>query len=174
VISQATQGTIREMVREIPAATLFMLVNAVYFNAFWKDQFSKAKTKVEKFTLQSGEQTDCSMMYQHWKYHYWEDNDLQMIRIPYESVQDLDLGMYIILPKYSQDLNKIVSSLDIERWNSLLERVHRQFVYGDLGLPRLKADYERKLEDDLLALGMELAFTPKADFSAMTNIPLPK
>jgi serpin B len=96
-----------------------------------------------------------------------------MIRIPYESVADLDLGMYIILPKRPQDLNKLVSDLSVEKWNSLIGKVHSQSVYGNLGLPRFNADYERELADDLIALGMQMAFTPRADFSALSKIALP-
>ncbi|MEP7286706.1 MAG: serpin family protein [Chloroflexota bacterium] len=167
-ISRVTQGTIREMVGEISPATVFMLANAIYFKAFWKHQFSKAKTKQEKFTLITGEQTDCFMMHRQGNYHYWEDNDLQMISIPYESVAQLDLGMYIILPKRSQDLHKLISELSAEKWDALIDQVHRNIMYGEFSLPRFKAEYERNLTNDLNGLGIAMAFTPHADFSAMS------
>jgi serpin B len=39
-------------------------------------------------------------------------------------------------------------------------------------LPRFTFEYERTLSDDLKAMGLDIAFTDRADFSGISHIPL--
>jgi serine protease inhibitor len=67
-------------------------------------------------------------------------------------------------------VGSLVASLRGDEWAEWAERFRE--VTMDLYLPRLKLEYERKLNDDLKALGMLDAFVPDgADFTRMAPAP---
>lgn len=170
-IRKATSGTIREVITQLPPATMIMVVNAIYFKAFWKEQFLKSRTKSSLFTLLDGELVDCQMMSCTSTYHYWEDNDLQIIRLPYDSQEiNIDIGMYVLLPKRKEEFVSLLQKLALRKWETLINQVNNQRLYGEISLPRFRVEYSRDITPDLKVLSMECAFDPDcADFSHMST-----
>ena len=98
---------------------------------------------------------------------YYEDDEIQMIELPYK---DENLSMIIILPskekytssfdyynKEKKDFSKLINKLEI-RENVLLN------------LPKFEFKYETSLKDSLMYMNMKLAFSNNADFSKITEI----
>ncbi len=81
--------------------------------------------------------------------------------------------MYIFLPHKQISLKTFDESLNAENWMEWMNQFEMGYQ-GDasqglsIGLPRFKLEYSIELNDYLKALGMEVAFTQGADFSAMT------
>jgi serpin B len=79
--------------------------------------------------------------------------------------------MTILLPATGTDIEAVAASLSTESWSNWEKRFHTTDV--DLHLPRLKLTYERKLNDDLQALGIRDAFVNGgADFTRMSPAPV--
>ena len=149
-----------------------MIANAIYFKAFWQDQFRKEHTQAEPFTLLSGEEVECQMMHHGWSFNYWQDDDLEAIRLPYVAPNiNSDIGMYIVLSKRRQQFaSSFLQRMTFSKWEAVVNNVDHQRLYGEIALPRFNAEYERDVADDLKALGMECAFNSQcADFSQMSK-----
>jgi len=162
-VNKKTEGMIPSIFSEPPGGVA-VLINAIYFNGGWKDEFDPANTVDESFTLASGHNAQIPMMKREGKYEYKEGEDWQAIRIPYAEGQ---MHMLVILPKASSSLAELHQELweDASAWQE-------DFSYETvkLSLPRFKAEQSFELPKTLQELGMVKAFDPlEADFSAMAE-----
>jgi serpin B len=170
-VKSATQNTIRQLVSSIARDTVFIAANAIYFKAKWTNQFLKSSTRLQKFTLLNGDKVDRHMMYQPGHFNYWEDDDIQMIKLPYNAAEN-DVAMYVILPKQIEQLKHLLRRLDLAQCESLINRANLQSLYGEIVLPQFNTEYDWNLIKDLQGLGMIRAFHPlQADFSQLCTIP---
>jgi serpin B len=76
--------------------------------------------------------------------------------------------MYLFLPDNGSDIKKLLAGFDGNFWQ---EKILPQFRdrEGMVVLPRFKLNYNVVLNQPLEALGMKLAFSADADFSAMST-----
>jgi serine protease inhibitor len=160
-ISDATRGKIEDMIDEIPPAAVMYLINAIYFKGDWTYPFEEEATYDEDFYLSDGSTASVPMMHMTEDFEYGAFEGFKIIRLPYGRQK---LAMYILLPDEGGDLDSIIRDMDEERWKDHTERLSGGEV--ELSLPRYKMEYGVKLLNDTLGLlGMEIAFTPMADFS---------
>lgn len=171
-VKQNTNGKIDKIVDEIGSDTVFVLLNAIYFKGNWKYPFPPEKTQQQPFTLLNGTQKQHPMMFrQVSNLQYYQNEMFQAISLPYGEGR---LSMYIFLPSNGVSLKTFYESLNAENWQKWLNQFDSPDKSGDhtgeisIGLPRFKLQYSIELNDALKALGMEIAFTEGADFSAMT------
>lgn len=174
---QHTQGKIKEIVEqdEIDQNTVFVLVNAIYFRGNWAEPFPKEATKDSPFTKLDGTIKQHPMMFQQMnEVQYYRNEIFRAISIPYGGKR---LSMYIFLPHKETSLQNLYENLNAENWEKWLSQFHsynKRDATAELyvGIPRFKLEYSIKLNDTLKALGMEIAFSKSADFSAMTPQPV--
>ena len=150
--------------------TVLALVNALYFKGAWSKPFNKEYTKNWAFTLLSGEKKQVPMMQRNGGFTCYEDEKLQIARLPYGNGQ---LGMLIFLPKTtasgSNPLRDLTAQLTPEHWQQWLRGLHDSGDNDTLVLPRFKADNSVELSKPLSAMGMGAAFAPGADFADMVK-----
>jgi serpin B len=73
-------------------------------------------------------------------------------------------AMTIVVPREGMKLEEIVATMDAAGWRDLVSRLEIERV--GVALPRFRLEYEKKLNDVLKSLGMELPFEGGfADFS---------
>ncbi|HQQ51468.1 MAG TPA: serpin family protein [Spirochaetota bacterium] len=149
---------------DVKPLTRLVLTNAVYFKANWLYQFDKEQTKKEYFYIDSNKKIKTPMMMQrNVTIKYMENNDIQMIELPYEGKA---LSMFVILPK--KDIKSIIPRLStkiFESWRHdlMLEKV-------DVYLPKFKIECGYMLVEPLIKMGIKDAFNEtKADFSKITG-----
>jgi len=142
---------------------ILVLTNAIYFKAGWTDAFPAAATKDGPFTNADGKQVTVPMMRRSGKYDYLENDQFQMVRLPY---QGQFVGMYVLLPREGVSIKDVAAKLTAEQWKNWTDQM--QSRQGDLSLPRFKTDYSASLKPALAALGMGDAFDPfKADLNGI-------
>jgi serine protease inhibitor len=161
-ISEETHGKIEDMLDSIPGSAVLYLINALYFYGQWLYTFDKDNTKEQDFYLLNGSTVRCPLMSQKSEYHYYANDQMQVIDMPYANK---DYSMTLVLPNYETDINTLVNGLSVEEWNSWIGQFGKDSV--TVYLPKFKTEYKRLLNDDLKALGMQIAFTPDADFSGI-------
>lgn len=174
---QHTQGKINEIIdeQEINQNTVFVLVNALYFQGYWTEPFPKEATKNAPFTKLDGTTKQHPMMFQQMgEVQYYRNEMFRAISLPYGGKR---LSMYVFLPHKEIGLTNFYENLNAENWekwisqlNNSSKKAYPEELY--VGLPRFKLEYSIKLNDTLKALGMDIAFTQDADFSAMTPQPI--
>lgn len=169
-VNQQTAGKIDSIVdSSIPANTILYLINTVYFKGTWQREFEADRTMPADFTNASGEQQQVSMMHNGGSFPYVHMDGYQAIRLPYK---DSGLGMVILLPDEELTLDELISDLEPERWQTMLDAM--SYTVGHIGLPKFKLEFEQSLNSTLQALGMERAFDiDRAQFEPMIQLNVP-
>jgi serpin B len=163
---QNTHGRIKDIVQwPMDPLTRVILANAIYFKGTWLHEFDKNATKDRAFTLPDGTQKQVPMMQQHGHFAYFQADGFQAARLPYAGER---LQMYLFLPDPGTGIAKLLAGFNGTNWQ---DKILTQFRNreGTVILPRFKLNYNVVLNGPLEALGLKQAFSPAADFSAMSG-----
>ncbi len=151
-IEGKTDGMIKEMLDEIPAEAVMYLINALVFEADWKDTYERTQLRDSKFTLYSGERIDAELMYGSEDY-YLEDYNAKGFIKPYA---DSRYVFVALLPDEGTDVYNYAASLTGERFSELLDSKRRAIV--DTAMPQFSYEYDDSLVNELMSQGMTDAF----------------
>jgi serpin B len=166
-VAGQTEDKITDLIPEgaLDALTRLVLVNAVYLDATWANQFDKALTTDGRFTTIGGDPVTTPMMRQSAGFPYAKGEGWQAVELPY--LRD-ELSMIVIVPDeggFAQVEGRLAEGL-IAEVRALLS----PGAEVDLSLPKFEFRTQAGLSDALRALGMQRAFDPQAaDFSGMTE-----
>lgn len=164
-VNKNTKGKIPSIVDRIDNQMVLYLINAIYFKGLWTKKFDKELTKDEPFNLSAGSQKQVPMMAQSGQYRYYRGDRFQAVNLPYGKG---GVGLYLFLPDKGSSLDDLLNEFSHDTCNHWLMGFRN--APGDVKIPRFKMDYEKTLNDVLMALGMETAFSSShADFSGMIN-----
>jgi serpin B len=166
-VAEKTADMISELLPSsaVDAQTIMILVNAIYFKAFWARQFEPSNTRSEPFHLLDGSSVEVPMMSQTGDFRYWRDASLgvQALELPYQGGSGA--AMLALLPESPAGLAKLEAALTPERLETWSANLRQQ--KAKVSLPRFKASQKLELSDALIALGMPDAFSGQADFSGI-------
>ncbi|HBB32746.1 MAG TPA: proteinase inhibitor I4 serpin [Cyanobacteria bacterium UBA8803] len=162
-VQESTRGKIPQIIERIKPDDLLFLINAIYFKGNWTTEFDKGQTTERPFYLPEGTQKQHPMMSQSGRYRYYENDTFQAVSLPYGKGR---LSLYVFLPRETNNLEAFQQQLTLENWQQWMSQFRQRD--GSIVLPRFKLDYDIQLNNVLSAMGMELAFSDRADFSHMT------
>ena len=153
-VNEKTHGLIPSILDEPMDPSLRMtLLNAVYFKAAWVNAFEKELTDKQIFHGKEGD-TSVDMMHQQDHFEYAENDEYQMIRLPYHG----GCEMTVYLPKDSITADKwsekdylyqLGLEADKQEWDS------REV---SLSMPKFEMEYGKELKNILKELGLEEIF----------------
>jgi len=165
-VKKNTEGKIEKIVESIGSDDVLFLINAIYFKGQWQFEFDKNKTKPDVFKLAGGERKELPMMSQSGSYFYYKGKNFQAVALPYGKGS---VSMYVFLPDEQTSLDQFEKDLTSENWEMWMKSFG--FGPGNVTLPRFKVEWESKLNDALIALGMSEAFNPNgANFSQIAEL----
>ena len=166
-VGEKTRNKITKLLDGIAQDEVAFLINAVYFKGSWRDGFDRARTRPEPFHGGDGSARDVSMMNR-------DPGPLRYARgSGYEAVELLygngAFAMTVILPEAGATPAEVLSQLDAAAWRELRSAFAEQKL--GLTLPKFRLEYERKLNADLTALGMGIAFDgARADLYGIADV----
>jgi len=166
-VEDKTNKRIKDLISKeaLGADTAMVLTNAVYFKADWMDKFEKDNTQDAPFKLGGDKNVKMPMMARTGHYRYAENDDLQVLEMPYASGK---LSMIIVLPRKVDGLAAVEKALSAEQLAKWTKDASKEKV--ELKLPRWKATQQFELNKVLEAMGMKLVFDPaQADFAPMVE-----
>lgn len=168
-VEQQTRGKIDKIVdAPIDPLTVLFLINALYFNGAWSDEFDPELTREMPFRLPGGTEKNHPTMFREGRYAYFQGEGFEAVRIPYG--ENRRIVMTLFLPSPESSLMDFYRELTPGNWASW--QLSFGEMPGEIGLPRFKFEYEVSLNELLRELGMERAFDPRrADFSGMHPAP---
>ena len=172
-INQWVERETREKIEDlIPAdgvdsLTTLVLTNAVYFKGQWLSRFDEERTTDATFHGTGGDAT-VPMMYQKSDFQYFENEDVQVLEMPYEGEE---ISMLVVLPRPESlvSLRVMESRLTPEMLSDWSGRLREQEL--KIYFPRFEMTWGTEdISKHLAALGIRDAFGEKADFSGMTDL----
>jgi serpin B len=165
-VAGETNDKIPELIPEgmLDSLTRLVLVNAVYLDATWANQFDPQLTDDGQFTTLAGQTVTAPMMTQESSFPYATGDGWQAIELPYLREE---LSMLVIIPddgRFAEVESSLATGLIDNAVAGLSERTE-----VNLTMPKFEFRTQAGLNDVLKALGMTSAFDPMtADFSGMT------
>jgi serine protease inhibitor len=172
-IAEATHGAIGEMVATPLDTSGVLVTSAAYFKGRWRHPFNTADTRLEDFLARGGTPCKVSMMHQtDIEAAYWSRGDLEAIRLPF-------LGGpchpdYVIVTSRSRAPAEEI--LETIRERALAEELTSgrgfELRCGTIAIPRHRVEFATELSPALRQLGLHVAFSSAADFTALTPAPL--
>lgn len=172
VINQWASDHTEKMIEKVldkdsfdPSAISYLL-NAIYFKGTWTEKFDKENTRDEAFKMETGEEKQLPIMHQEQEFYYAEDDDCQVLRLPYGNKA---YSMTILLPKEGKTVRDLVKTLNKDTWERY-QRIGSAIV--DVKLPRFESNTDLTLDKIMATLGMPNAFNPNlAEFPEFCNVP---
>jgi serpin B len=164
-VEKKTQDRIRELLRkgDVHAATLLVLVNAIYFKSSWETQFEKEWTRDGPFRTAAGAEVTIPFMHLTEEFRLREEAEFQALVLPYKGGL---LSMLILLPRKADGLPALEASLNTAKLRSCLAALGATRVR--VSLPRFKIESRMTLKATLTAMGMKDAFDASAaDFAGI-------
>lgn len=165
-VEEKTNEKIKDLIAKgvLDSMTRLVLTNAVYFKGDWARQFKAERTKDAPFTLADGDKIDVPMMNQVEKFSYMETDTFQVVELPYV---DDELSMIVLLPKKPDGLGELEKNLTLESLSQSLAKLQERQVV--VSIPKLKMTRQFSLADVLKSMGMQDAFSGRADFSGING-----
>lgn len=166
-VSDKTHEKIPSILSEISNEAVLYLINALYFNANWKFAFDEDYTDKGGFQTSTGSYKDVDVMKMTEKLPYQSNELFSSVQLPYESDK---FSMTVLLPVRGKTTDDIIEAIDNNKWEEW------QTSYDDsqevtIYLPKFKSEYSNQLNDELIALGLGIAFdSDRADFSNISDI----
>lgn len=162
-VSNATHGKITEIIQSIPPQTVMYLINALYFKGEWTTSFDASKTHQAIFQSPSGN-ISVEMMEKQDKINVLRNEHFEAVKLPYGSGRFSFIAM---MPKNGKSIPELADELENYNWNEWIQDFSPQDDFL-LYFPRFKLAFEKNLNDMLIEMGMEDAFSPGlADFSGI-------
>ncbi|XP_049626702.1 serine protease inhibitor A3N-like [Suncus etruscus] len=165
-VKQKTQGKIQELVKDLDAETMMVLVNCLFFKAKWKAPFDPHDTitmnfhvnesRVEKVPMMTAEDTQVL-------YFRDEARGSTLVQLPYSDSRACAL---FILPDQGRmaELEAALNPSTFQHWrDSMSTRII------DLKLPKFSISGEYDLEKNLPDLGIHEVFSKQADLTGLTG-----
>lgn len=161
--SENTEGKIDEILKELSPGDVMVLLNALYFNAPWQDEFDASLTSKADFRGQSGT-TKVDMMHRKGMYNYAEYQGCQMIELPYRGGV---YSMFVVLPPSGMRIDDVLPYVNEGIYKEAMNILSPSQVR--FSMPKLKLETELLLNDILENMGVRTAFSAAADFKGIAQ-----
>jgi serine protease inhibitor len=161
-----TNGRIPKLLDQISDDEILFLINAIYFKGKWREAFDPKDTQNGPFQAADGRARTAPLMSQTDTLRYDETADYQAVDLLYGNGA---FAMTVLLPQPGRVPADVLAALVPSAWQELAGRFRDANVH--LTLPRFTLEYNRRLNDDLTALGMGIAFDDsRADFYRIADV----
>jgi serpin B len=146
--------------------TVVLLVNALYFKGAWATRFDPAETRDRPFRLDGVRTATVPTMVR-------AQAPLRVGRdASGAQVAELDYGdgayaMTLVLPPAGVGVEAYAAALTPARWDALIASLADATMRVEL--PKFRLAVESRWEQPLIRLGMADAFSPRADFSPLSD-----
>ncbi len=163
-VADNTNNKIEKILDEISGDQVMFLLNAIYFKGIWSSKFDKKDTEKKAFHLENNSVVQTDFMKQTNSVLYTANNLFRAIQLPYGQG---NYNMFVLLPNEDKTLQDIIDNLSSDNWELWQESFFE--TNADIEFPKLKFEYEIKLNDVLSEMGMGIAFTDGANFSGINK-----
>ncbi|MEZ4986121.1 MAG: serpin family protein [Saprospiraceae bacterium] len=163
-IAENTDGLVQNALTSLPPDVVMLLVNTIYFKGKWKAKFDARDTQNAPFYTPNGELTAEMMHIEEGTFPYYNREVFQMIDLPYG---DSIYSMTVLLPNEGYQVSDIVEILTPDSYVQWLSEMQPHNT--ELFFPKFKVSYKTSMKPALFAMGLQDAFTRRADFTRLVS-----
>lgn len=162
-----TNQKIDQIVDEITPYHVMFLINAIYFNAAWNEEFETQHTHSGTFTTNTGNQVSVDMMHSDAiNFGYFQNNEVEVVDLPYGDTKKYHFTA--ILPNGNNTINQLSNNINMTDINNWVSNLSTGNGYT-LDMPKFELEYEKSLKSILSDMGMGIIFTDNADLSGING-----
>ncbi|NXK25208.1 A1AT protein, partial [Arenaria interpres] len=165
-IKNKTHGNINQILEDLDPNTLMVIINYIYFKAYWVNPFNIKGTHKDYFHVNGKTSVEVKMMTRDGFYKAYSDRKLscKVVQIPYKG----DVAALFILPNEGKmkQLEAALTKDTMAKWEKSLQR-QRIEVY----IPKLSISANYDLKKIFMNLGVTDVFSDWADLSGITGKP---
>ncbi|XP_066177907.1 alpha-1-antitrypsin-like [Sylvia atricapilla] len=165
-IKNKTRGNINQILDDLDPNTLMVIVNYIYFKAYWENPFNIKGTHKDYFHVNAKTSVEVEMMIRDGFYKAFSDRKLscEVVQIPYKG----DVAALFILPNKGKmkQLERALTKSTVSKWERSLQRRRME-----LHIPKLSISATYELKRILMNLGVTDVFSNRADLSGITGNP---
>ena len=159
--AENTNGKIDEIIDRLDPSAVMVLVNALYFNAPWEDEFSPENTYETDFHGQT-KNSKVKMMSRNGRMNYAEYYGCQMVELPYAGGR---YSMIVILPPAGMDADAMMQYLGESVYDMAMGMFQPRQV--KFKMPKAKIETSLILNQALKNMGIRSAFNTSANFKGI-------
>ena len=161
-VKEHTDGTIPQIIDEIPEEAVMYLVNALAFDAEWQEVYEEYQIRPGTFTREDGTQAEIELMHSEER-RYLEDG---MASGFIKYYKDKHYAFVALLPNEGVSVQEYVESLTGRHLQELLSNSENITVFA--AMPKFETEYSIEMSEVLMEMGMTDAFDFRsADFSRL-------
>ncbi|NXI15656.1 A1AT protein, partial [Irena cyanogastra] len=165
-VKNKTRGNINQILEDLDPNTLMVIVNYIYFKAYWENPFNIKGTHKDFFHVNAKTSVEVEMMIRDGFYKAYSDRKLscEVVQIPYKG----DVTALFILPDKGKmkQLEHALTKNTVSKWDRSLQRWRIE-----LHIPKLSISATYDLKRILMNLGVTDVFSDWADLSGITGNP---
>ena len=167
-VADNTENLINNIVNErmFSPSLRMIIANAIYFKGLWQIKFDASMTTQKPFYKQNGEEVPVRMMRKtaHYRYIRPEKCNFQIACLDYKGGA---YEMMVVLPDKGHQVETVLDELTAEHLTEWSDNAMSKNLR--LELPSFEMRWGKSLNDCFKKMGMQRAFSGKADFSGMTD-----
>lgn len=161
-VKENTKGMIPEIVDKIPQNAVMYLVNALAFEAEWRDVYKETQVRKGTFTTEDGHQQNVKLMWSEENFYMESEQASGFLKF----YDDGEYAFAALLPNEGVCVEEVLDSLTGVQLHALLSGAENTRVTA--AIPKFETEYDCELSEVLMELGMPNAFDDTvADFSGL-------
>lgn len=170
-VSEKTFELIPDILKEgdINVESKVILANALAIKMKWANTFDTSSTHGKTFYLEDGQEYNATTLNQEThkdNISYYEDEKTTALSMDLEKINNTQLEFLAIMPENLSDYIANFQSEQIDKIDSKLIKASDEKNGISINIPKFKFDYQLKLKEDLINLGIKDVFdSEKADLS---------
>ena len=170
-VKDKTNGKIPSILNEDNSDFWALLLNAVYFNGRWQNEFNKGATKADEFYSGDGKTTSIDFMNRTGWMNYMKEDGITIVELPYLTREEIfdENGEFVEVKKLDGvDISMYLMMSDREfNPEDILNKTELKSKYIALSGPKFRMEYSAGLNDILKTVGIRKAFDMNAEFGNM-------
>ena len=174
-VNEKTNGKIKSIIENLSPDVMIVLLNAIYFEAFWKEKFNINHTYEKEFFNIDNTKIYINLMFLRGKpLNYYEDDNIKAIKLDYD-IKDNSINAIAILPKnedlLEKNMNELIENLNEEIFYKIVDKLNEENskTKVNLYLPKFEIENNFNISEILKNLGMNKAFTKEAEFKGIST-----
>lgn len=170
-----TNNKINKILDFLSPDVMMVLLNAIYFEAFWKIKFDIHQTYIREFFNIDETKVYVNLMFLRGQLlNYYENDNIKAVKLDY-NIKDNKISAIVILPInedfIEENINDLIDNMDNDIFYNIIENLNdeKSKTKVNFYMPKFEIEHEINFEKILKDLGMEKAFTKEAEFKGIAD-----